>query len=92
MPTERVVASTSSCSGRCATSCPYRSIASGGAGAAADFPPAVEAGADAVLAASIFHFGEVSVGDVKAGVARAGHRALSAPRAGVGRGLPIAAS
>ena len=32
-------------------------IASGGAGAAAHFPPAVEAGADAVLAASVFHFG-----------------------------------
>ena len=34
-------------------------IASGGAGAAADFPPAVEAGADAVLAATVFHFGTV---------------------------------
>ena len=40
-------------------------IASGGAGAAADFPPAVAAGADAVLAASIFHFGEVSIASVK---------------------------
>jgi len=40
-------------------------IASGGAGAAADFPPAVAAGADAVLAASVFHFGEVSIGEVK---------------------------
>jgi imidazole glycerol-phosphate synthase subunit HisF len=40
-------------------------IASGGAGAAADFPPAVGAGADAVLAASVFHFGEVSIGEVK---------------------------
>ena len=40
-------------------------IASGGAGSAADFPPAVEAGANAVLAASIFHFGEVSIGAVK---------------------------
>jgi cyclase len=48
-------------------------IASGGAGAAADFPPAVEAGADAVLAASIFHFGEVSIGDVKAALCAAGH-------------------
>ena len=37
-------------------------IASGGAGSAADFPPAIEAGADAVLAASVFHFGTVSVG------------------------------
>ncbi|WP_068258461.1 imidazole glycerol phosphate synthase subunit HisF [Janibacter limosus] len=40
-------------------------IASGGAGSAAHMPPAVEAGADAVLAASIFHFGEVSIGEAK---------------------------
>ncbi len=40
-------------------------IASGGAGAAGDFPPAVAAGADAVLAATIFHFGEVTIGEVK---------------------------
>lgn len=47
-------------------------IASGGAGRAEDFPPAVEAGADAVLAASIFHFGEVSIADAKAQLRRAG--------------------
>jgi cyclase len=47
-------------------------IASGGAGVAADFPPAVAAGADAVLAASVFHFGTLTVGDVKAELARAG--------------------
>ena len=47
-------------------------IASGGAGAVEHFPPAVEAGADAVLAASVFHFGQLRVGDVKAGLARAG--------------------
>jgi len=41
-------------------------IASGGAGAVEHFPPAVAAGADAVLAASVFHFGALSVGDVKA--------------------------
>ncbi len=40
-------------------------IASGGAGTAADFAPAVAAGADAVLAASVFHSGELTVGDVK---------------------------
>src|SRR6478752_2099959 len=40
-------------------------IASGGAGAAADFAPAVRAGADAVLAASVFHFGELTIGEVK---------------------------
>ena len=48
-------------------------IASGGAGRVEDFPPAVEAGADAVLAASVFHFKQVRVGEVKDGLARAGH-------------------
>jgi len=47
-------------------------IASGGAGQAADFPPAVEAGADAVLAASIFHFGDVAIGEVKDAMADTG--------------------
>lgn len=40
-------------------------IASGGAGGVADFVPAVEAGANAVLAASIFHSGEISIEEVK---------------------------
>ncbi|TSD98164.1 imidazole glycerol phosphate synthase subunit HisF [Skermania sp. ID1734] len=40
-------------------------IASGGAGAVEHFAPAVQAGADAVLAASVFHFGDMSIGDVK---------------------------
>lgn len=48
-------------------------IASGGAGKAADFPPAVDAGADAVLAASIFHFGDVAIGEVKQELKNAGH-------------------
>jgi imidazole glycerol-phosphate synthase subunit HisF len=48
-------------------------IASGGAGAAGHFPPAVVAGADAVLAASVFHFGTLAIGDVKAALAQAGH-------------------
>lgn len=48
-------------------------IASGGAGAVADFPPAVEAGADAVLAASVFHFGQIEIGEVKAELAVKGH-------------------
>ncbi len=48
-------------------------IASGGAGAAEHFPPAIEAGADAVLAASIFHFGEVSIGEVKDAIRVAGY-------------------
>ena len=40
-------------------------IASGGAGAVEHFAPAVEAGADAVLAASVFHFGIMKIGEVK---------------------------
>ncbi|HEX3221354.1 MAG TPA: imidazole glycerol phosphate synthase subunit HisF [Nocardioides sp.] len=48
-------------------------IASGGAGSAADFPPAVEAGADAVLAATVFHFGTVSISEVKSALAESGH-------------------
>jgi cyclase len=48
-------------------------IASGGAGAPEHFPPAVDAGADAVLAASVFHFGQLSVGDVKDALRDAGH-------------------
>lgn len=49
-------------------------IASGGAGAPADFPPAVAAGADAVLAASIFHFGPVdAIAEVKAVLRAEGH-------------------
>jgi imidazole glycerol-phosphate synthase subunit HisF len=49
-------------------------IASGGAGALAHFAPAIAAGADAVLAASLFHFGEVSIGAVKQALAAAGLR------------------
>ncbi len=40
-------------------------VASGGAGAVEHFAPAVRSGADAVLAASVFHFGEISVATVK---------------------------
>jgi imidazole glycerol-phosphate synthase subunit HisF len=40
-------------------------IASGGAGSAADFPPAIRAGADAALAASIFHSKAVTIEEVK---------------------------
>jgi imidazole glycerol-phosphate synthase subunit HisF len=47
-------------------------IASGGAGSVSDFAPAIEAGADAVLAASVFHDGELTVGDVKHALAEAG--------------------
>jgi cyclase len=48
-------------------------IASGGAGAVEHFPPAVAAGADAVLAASVFHFGELTIGEVKDSLRVAGH-------------------
>ncbi len=47
-------------------------IASGGAGAVEHFAPAVLAGADAVLAASVFHFGDLTIGEVKAAMAAEG--------------------
>ncbi|HEX4402324.1 MAG TPA: imidazole glycerol phosphate synthase subunit HisF [Galbitalea sp.] len=47
-------------------------IASGGAGRVEDFAPAIASGADAVLAASVFHDGELTVGDVKHALAEAG--------------------
>ena len=47
-------------------------IASGGAGSVEHFAPAVQAGADAVLAASVFHFGELTIGQVKAAMAAEG--------------------
>jgi imidazole glycerol-phosphate synthase subunit HisF len=47
-------------------------VASGGAGKAGDFVPAVRAGADAVLAASLFHFGELRIAQVKESLAAAG--------------------
>jgi cyclase len=48
-------------------------IASGGAGRPEHFPPAVDAGADAVLAATVFHFGALRIADVKKALADAGH-------------------
>jgi cyclase len=48
-------------------------IASGGAGRLDDFAPAVAAGADAVLAASVFHFGDLRIGEVKSALRGAGH-------------------
>ncbi len=47
-------------------------IASGGAGRLEHFAPAVRAGADAVLAASVFHFGELTIGEVKRALAADG--------------------
>ncbi|WP_238421644.1 imidazole glycerol phosphate synthase subunit HisF [Gordonia sp. 'Campus'] len=55
---------------RAAVSVPV--IASGGAGRVEDFAPAVQAGADAVLAASVFHFGELTVAQVKSAMHDAG--------------------
>ena len=48
-------------------------IASGGAGKVEDFPPAIEAGADAVLAASVFHYGILTIADVKAELKKHGY-------------------
>ncbi|MBV9379263.1 MAG: imidazole glycerol phosphate synthase subunit HisF, partial [Streptosporangiaceae bacterium] len=48
-------------------------IASGGAGTLAHFAPAIGAGADAVLAASVFHFGVLRIGEVKDALRAAGH-------------------
>ncbi|MYS24462.1 imidazole glycerol phosphate synthase subunit hisF [Streptomyces sp. DvalAA-14] len=48
-------------------------IASGGAGRLDHFAPAVGAGADAVLAASVFHFGDLRIGQVKSALREAGH-------------------
>ena len=47
-------------------------IASGGAGELAHFAPAIGAGADAVLAASVFHFGQLRIGEVKDALRGAG--------------------
>jgi imidazole glycerol-phosphate synthase subunit HisF len=48
-------------------------VASGGAGRLEDFGPAVDAGADAVLAASVFHFGQLRIGEVKQALRAGGH-------------------
>ncbi len=47
-------------------------IASGGAGRVAHFAPAIDAGADAVLAASVFHFGKLRIAEVKEALRAAG--------------------
>ncbi|MDO9455090.1 imidazole glycerol phosphate synthase subunit HisF [Nocardioides sp.] len=56
---------------RAAVSVPV--IASGGAGRLDHFAPAVDAGADAVLAATVFHFGTLRIGEVKGALAEVGH-------------------
>ena len=52
--------------------CPVPLIASGGAGTVEHFVAAAQAGADAVLGASVFHFGEITVAEVKAALDAAG--------------------
>ena len=47
-------------------------IASGGAGTAQHFVEAAQAGADAVLAASVFHFGTLTIAEVKDAMRTAG--------------------
>jgi cyclase len=54
-------------------------VASGGAGEPAHFPAAVRAGADAVLAASVFHFGELSIAEVKQALAEDGQQVRPVP-------------
>ena len=56
---------------RAAVSVPV--VASGGAGRVEHFPPAVDAGADAVLAATVFHFGTLRITEVKQVLQRSGH-------------------
>jgi cyclase len=53
--------------------CQVPIIASGGAGKLSDFPAALDAGADAVLAASVFHFGELTINEVKREIESAGY-------------------
>lgn len=55
-------------------------IASGGAGKLEHFPPAIAAGADAVLAASVFHYGTFTVGQVKQAIADAGYEVRNVSR------------
>ncbi len=59
-------------------------IASGGAGRGEDFAPAIlEGGANAVLAASIFHFGEVSLAQARAALQAAGAPVRPVQEAGI---------
>jgi cyclase len=53
--------------------CTVPLVASGGAGELGHFAPAVAAGADAVLAASVFHFGQLRLGEVKQALAGKGY-------------------
>ncbi|GAA1624814.1 imidazole glycerol phosphate synthase subunit HisF [Leucobacter chromiireducens] len=61
-------------------------IASGGAGKLEHFAPAVDAGADAVLAASVFHYNTFTIGEVKRALADAGHTVRLSGDAAAGAG------
>ena len=58
-------------------------IASGGAGTPEHFAQALDVGADAVLAASVFHFGVLSIGQVKDAIAAHGHPVRGGARSGL---------
>ena len=53
--------------------CTVPLVASGGAGTVEHFVEAIEVGSDAVLAAGVFHSGQLSVAEVKAAIRAAGH-------------------
>src|SRR5262245_12595251 len=57
-------------------------IASGGAGSLDHFAPGVDAGADAILAASVFHFGKLRIREVKTALSDAGHLVRASSVAG----------
>ena len=61
--------------------CTVPLVASGGAGGTEHFPPAVDAGADAVLAASVFHFGTLRIGQVKDALRNSEHPVRRVPAA-----------
>ncbi len=58
---------------RARSAVPVPIVASGGAGTAEHFADAADTGATGLLAASLFHFGELSIAAVKASLAARGH-------------------
>ena len=62
--------------------CDVPLIASGGAGDIADFERALQDGADALLAASVFHFGIYRIGEVKSAISKAGYPVREVSRLG----------
>ena len=79
-PTAPRTASTSSCIGRCAPAVRRAADRQRRERArSSTSPPRCEAGADAVLAASVFHFGELTIGEVKDALREAGHTGALRP-------------